>query len=72
MEFLFIGKDITGKWIVSSSLWKGRGIDLFVENTWIPAYPETVGQYVGQRDGEGNKVFDGDILFLLFFAFWRN
>ena len=31
-------------------------------NDWFPVYPETVGQFTGMLDINGNKIFEGDIM----------
>ena len=70
MEYLFRGKDIeTGKWLFGSHYDDGG------EEYILPNYPgsavdyedyqvdpNTSGQFIGRNDGEGNRIYNGDII----------
>ena len=57
-EIEFRGKEKIGEWIYGY-LGKSYG-SLVIDN--VAVIPETVGQYIGIRNGKGVKVFEGDIL----------
>ena len=70
-EILFRGKSIEpsteGKWWYGSLLVHGRCYYIFPENPITPlgivkyrVDPETVGQYTGIDDREGENIFEGD------------
>lgn len=75
MEILFRGKDVQGRWfygnltVLDPKYHGSKGGSYLSNSTGSPlAYkirPETVGQYIGIKGTDGNKIFDDDILHVL-------
>lgn len=67
-EILFRGKTEKGEWVYGDffndwSRFNSKPDKTIINNTGkYKVIPKTVGQYIGIKDENGNKIFDGDIV----------
>jgi uncharacterized phage protein (TIGR01671 family) len=63
-EIEFRGKDVkSGEWLYGSYFTDGRWDYIIPQNTFgIQVVPDTVGEFIGKKDKNSIKIFEGDIV----------
>ena len=60
-EHLYRGMTLNGEMFIGNSLIQEGGLVwIRDESTTLEVKPETIGQYIGRKDSNGVKVFEGD------------
>ena len=69
-QILFRGySESLNKWVEGDLVHDGLTIRIKTTNASIPVHTDSVGQFTGFEDMDGNKVFEGDIVDEVHFGF---